>query len=361
MSCAQENPDATNTYTELAYSKNLVILADHPDVLMGSISGLSVDEQGHIYIADDQLQQIHKFSSDGDFLTSYGREGKGPGEFENLNPRIKTQSGRLYVLQNRIREVDVFDTKSDKHVTTISLENIKVDNKSIGTPHDLFTADNGNLIISFVDPYYFRPEDEEEQKFITLAEIDLSGNFINKNLLQFPTPFPTDNRLVYMEDGSIFVYRVDIYPELLVRSNNDRLIAVKSDSLKFTEYGQDGMVIDQINESHTPIPFSNADLDTLSNRQGDKLKAAVNNAGKPDHWPAFSEFTVDQDGRYWIKQHDPWSDTQPWLIIDRSGDTKWTVNLPSDIKLYPGVGGNAYAIHESPDGLASVYRYIFEF
>jgi hypothetical protein len=87
----------------------------------------------------------------------------------------------------------------------------------------------------------------------------------------------------------------------------------------------------------------------------------VNTAGKPKFWPAFEEFILDIDGLYWIKQHDPWSETQPWLIIDKSSDAKWTVNLPSDIKLYPGVGGNAYAIHESPNGLASVYRYTFEF
>ncbi len=361
MSCSEEQTDATNTYTELTYDKQLVISGDDPDVLIGSISGLTVDDQGHLYIADSQLQQIHKFSSEGEFLTSLGREGKGPGEFENFNPNIKTRSDRLYVLQDRAREIDVFETDSDQYISTLSIENIKIDDKPIGTPADFFPTDNGNILISFVDPYFFKPKDDEEQKFITVAEIDPSGAFVNKNLLQFPTPFPTDNRLVYMEDGSISVFRVDIYPELLLHIEHDKVISVKSDSLKFTEFDTNGSYTTQVTENYTPIPFTNADLDTLSNRYGNKLEAAIQNAGEPSNWPALAKFTVDQDGRYWIRQHNPWSDQQPWLIIDTNTQNKWTVNLPADIKLYPGVGGNAYAIHESPNGLASVYEYTFEF
>ncbi|MDZ7808434.1 MAG: 6-bladed beta-propeller [Gracilimonas sp.] len=358
-SCNSKKQVETNPLKELSFSKELLLDADNPEILIGAFSGMTVDDQGLIYIADTKLQQIHKFSSEGNYLASIGREGKGPGEFDGLNPAIKIHSNRLFVLQNNAREIDVFDTGTNKHLQTITIENVKIDNKPIGTPRNIFPSDNGNVIVTFVDPYFFKPEDGDTQKLITLSEIDLKGEFINEKLLQVPTPFPTNNRLVYMEDNSINIFTADMYPDLKISSNTEKIVIAKSDSLQFTEYDLAGSKISEVKAQNSLIPFTDSDLDSLSSKRGDKIIKAVNNTGKPDFWPAFEEFIIDTDGRYWIKQHNPWSDTQPWLIIDKSSDAKWTVNLPSDIKLYPGVGGNAYAIQESPSGLASVYRYTF--
>lgn len=361
VSCHSKKQGDENLLKELTFSKELLVDADNPEILIGAFSGMAVDDQNHIYIADTKLQQIHKFSSEGNYLASIGREGKGPGEFDRLNPSIKVQNNQLFVLQNNSREIDVFDAQTNTYIATVSIENIKIDNKPIGTPRNIFPSENGTVIVSFVDPYFFKPEDGDAQKFITLSEVDLNGGFINEKLLQFSTPYPTNNRLVYMEDNSINIFTADMYPDMKIISNKGKIVIAKSDSLQFTEYDFDGSMISKVSAQNSLVPFTESDLDSLSNKRGNKIIKAVNNAGKPNFWPAFEEFVVDSDGRYWIKQHNPWSDIQPWLIIDSSSDAKWTVNLPSDIKLYPGVGGNAYAIHESPNGLASVYRYTFEF
>lgn len=361
ISCNSKKQDDTNSLKELSFSKELLVDADLPDILIGDFSGMAVDDEDQIYIADTRLQQIHKFSPEGNYLVSIGREGKGPGEFDGLNPAIKVHENRLFVLQNNAREIDVFDAQTNNFISTISIESIKINNKPIGTPRNIFPSENGNVLVSFVDPYFFKPEEGEAQKFVTLSEVDLNGGFTNEKLLQIPTLFPTNNRLVYMEDNSINIFTADMYPDLKISSNEEMIVIAKSDSLHFSEYDLAGSRISDFKDQTSLIPFTNVDLDSLSNSRGDKIIKAINSTGKPSNWPAFEEFTVDQDGRYWIKQHEPWSDTQPWLIIDKSSDAKWTVNLPSDIKLYPGVRGNAYAIHESPNGLASVYRYTFEF
>ena len=361
ISCNSKKQTETPSLKELSFNKELLFDADNPEILIGAFSGMAVDDQDHIYIADTKLQEIHKFSPEGNYLASIGREGKGPGEFDGLNPAIKIHSNRLFVLQNNAREIDVFDTQSNQYINTINIDNIKINENPIGSPRNIFPQGNENIIVSFVDPYFFKPKDDEAQKFVTLSEVDLKGEFISEKLLQFPTPFPTNNRLVFMEDNSINIFTADMYPDLKINSITGKIVIAKSDSLQFTEYDLTGSKISNFNTQNSLIPITDTDLDSLSSKRGDKIVKAINSTGKPSHWPAFEESIIDTDGRYWIKQHDPWSVTQPWLIIDRSRDTKWTVNLPSDIKLYPGVGGNAYAIHESPDGLASVYRYIFEF
>lgn len=54
------------------------------EATFGSISGLAVDAQGRIFIADGQDQQVRVFSPTGRFLARIGRSGSGPLEFKRL-------------------------------------------------------------------------------------------------------------------------------------------------------------------------------------------------------------------------------------------------------------------------------------
>ncbi len=359
--CSADKTEQDNSLKELSYSKELVFDANHPDILIGSFSGLATDEKNHIYLADRKLNQIHKFSPDGEFLTSIGREGKGPGEFEALNGAIKVQGNKLYAFQGHTQKVDVFDTESNEHIRTISIEKTKVDGQPIGTPQGIFPLESGNIMVHFVDPYFFAPKKGEDQKMITVSEINPDGDFVNKKVMQFPTPFPSGKKLIYMEESSISVFSVEMYPDVMMTRKGNNVVVADSDSLLFTEYDHTGAIMTELKGSASRVPFTSTDLDTLSNRMGKKVRTAVNSVGAPGHWPAFDEFSVTTDGRYWIKQYKPWSDTQPWQIVNESGKAAYTVDLPADIKLYPTADGKAYAIHESENGLASVYLYTFEF
>lgn len=48
------------------------------DVLIGNPSQLEADHSGRVYIGDSQQKSIHVFQPDGNYLSSFGREGQGP-------------------------------------------------------------------------------------------------------------------------------------------------------------------------------------------------------------------------------------------------------------------------------------------
>lgn len=70
------------------------------DLRFGDISGVNVDGDGRIYVADKQAQQILVFEPDGALARVIGRPGQGPGEFgSNL--------GGVFVLGEHIVVPDV--------------------------------------------------------------------------------------------------------------------------------------------------------------------------------------------------------------------------------------------------------------
>jgi len=54
--------------------------------------------QKAVYVADNGNHRIQKFTSQGEFITKWGREGSGDGEFEGIEGRIAIDSqGNVYV------------------------------------------------------------------------------------------------------------------------------------------------------------------------------------------------------------------------------------------------------------------------
>jgi tripartite motif-containing protein 71 len=60
--------------------------------------GLDVDSAGNIYVTDAELLNIQKFTSDGQFIASWGNvEGTGPSEFSWLESVDVDSAGNVYV------------------------------------------------------------------------------------------------------------------------------------------------------------------------------------------------------------------------------------------------------------------------
>ena len=69
---------------------------DDPNAQFTQVTAVATDEDGRIYVADGRDPRVQVFTSEGEFLTTLGRGGQGPGEF--LSPTTLTVSGaRVFV------------------------------------------------------------------------------------------------------------------------------------------------------------------------------------------------------------------------------------------------------------------------
>ena len=67
-----------------------------------TVTGVTVDQKGNVFVADFYNHRIQKFAADGTFLASFGAKGSGPGQFSHA-PCCR-RGGRRHRLRGRFRQ-----------------------------------------------------------------------------------------------------------------------------------------------------------------------------------------------------------------------------------------------------------------
>jgi len=72
---------------------------DDEEIFFGTIAEFLHDADNNIYLLDGQLSEIHVFNPHGDLLRTIGRQGEGPGEFQNGADMYWGPRGQIGVVQ----------------------------------------------------------------------------------------------------------------------------------------------------------------------------------------------------------------------------------------------------------------------
>ncbi len=69
------------------------------EVFFGTIAEFLHDDEGNLYLLDGQLSEIQVFDPSGELLRTIGRQGEGPGEFQNGADMFWGPQGQIGVVQ----------------------------------------------------------------------------------------------------------------------------------------------------------------------------------------------------------------------------------------------------------------------
>ena len=157
-------------------------------------SDIVLDDAGNIYILDAGNCRIQKFSTEGKYIDTFGREGQGPGEFNSPTSLDIDADGDLVVADRRSRKIQIFSTEGSLR-KTITL-----------TKHSLsevYALNSGLLAIKGTVGYDFEGKDDEPlPKLIRL--LDSEGNIER----EFGEMFDYKHRLLNHR-GNVFHFFVD--------------------------------------------------------------------------------------------------------------------------------------------------------
>lgn len=75
-----------------------------PEYQFGQIAGIDVDSRGRIYVMDQQASEVRVFDPDGEYITSMGQRGAGPGELSQAAGPVFVTPGDTVVVPDMLQQ-----------------------------------------------------------------------------------------------------------------------------------------------------------------------------------------------------------------------------------------------------------------
>lgn len=157
-------------------------------------SDIVMDDAGNIYILDAGNCRVQKFSPEGNYIDTFGREGQGPGEFNSPTSLDIDAEGNLIVSDPRGRKIQIFSTEGSLR-KTMTLKKHPLS--------EAYVLNSGLLAMKGTVGYTFEGKDDEPlPKLIRL--IDEEGKIER----EFGEMFNYKHRLLNQK-GNVFHFFVD--------------------------------------------------------------------------------------------------------------------------------------------------------
>ena len=107
---------------KLLEEASIGIAAGADEHMFGAVNALYLTED-RVYVVDSQVPAVRAYDYEGVFIRTYGGEGQGPGEYTRPDTVAADASGRVYVLDTRLRRINVY-APSGEPVDTWPLETL---------------------------------------------------------------------------------------------------------------------------------------------------------------------------------------------------------------------------------------------
>ncbi len=306
---------------------------------------LETDENGNIYVLDVMAASIKKYTADGKFIKSFGRNGSGPGEMRFPNS--------LYLYKDTI----IVSSGMDQKLIKFDKDGNFIANGTTPGGQPQFLVKAGEE--SFVG--YFQSFERKDNKFTLSFDIKLvdgklkekkvlhpystsfeMGGQTNMNVLDMITPYTAGNKEIFVAENSEDRYKINAFdfngkPLYTVEKNYRKLPLTKDEAAAFDS---------------TMRRASNGNGQTPLNAA---YKKAINN------------MHVDKEGRLWVMaSRDRSKGVKNEFLVDLFKDGVYlnTVTLPGikqndylDLDNLLFFKGNRIYLMNMSDLVIKVYEY----
>lgn len=359
---------------------------DDPDYGFSRVYSLDVGEDGNVFVLESLVPEIRVYSPEGTLLRRIGKRGEGPGEFQG-GPSFGVLGDTLWTVDRGLNRITIFDLGGDV-LSTGTIDQVMVPlpssfatvrpwamrpdgmfisavsgvrssrrdpptgvtaTDSIPTPFLLYDA-TGSVTdtIGWAErppPRFWRPPSEYRME---MRSIEIAGR------QQF-VPGPPSGLPWWLN-------QLDGY--LLVETPLAE--APGEGVLTLTRIGLVGDTVFSRDLFYDPIPYSDADLDSIAARgargeAGGMLPFFTPGASPPDNWKAianrlraemdFPEFQMPieypfgaRDGSVWLRWQDADSPEARWVLFDPQGRPRGVLTLPLDYRILWSQGDIFWAV-----------------
>lgn len=306
------------------------------EVIIGNSREVAVDEQDRVFIKDNGLVTIHVFDPDGTYLTSLGREGKGPGEFSSgsTHTPILIDSDMLYVMDGSLDiayRAQVFNTNDLSFQYTIKLlaENQREYALLKGyIPKKLYPLSGDTLLVAYYPSHpVLRKNLRTNPIYYTLQ--NLKGEILTEPIFKQKNV----RYLSYLvKDVEIPYDAMHAFPffakPLFAVSKDGNLFSSDGNNFEVKIHDKTGNQIGAFQHPFNNLPL---DMDSLIEHyeetnymsgygEGVAVKMIKEAEDLPKTWPALKSMFFDDENRLWVSTIINDQEAYEWWVLKSTGE-----------------------------------------
>jgi hypothetical protein len=258
-------------------------------------AGVDVDSKGNIYLFQQPKGDNHfvfKFDSDGNYVTSFGQKGQGPGEFQYAWYMRVTSLEEIAITAINERKLIIFDNNGEfKEAIALNQGIIEA-----------FPLENGYYLIkkmplSFQNKYLDYPLYLSDSNLVEIKELDKfsSQNDYLVDTIEYPNP------------------------SLFQRVINEKIyIGNPRKGYEIFVYNLEGDLLKKISKEYEPVEISGEERAEIRSI----IKKGIENPNTPlygkeynilKYWPPFQYLFTDDDGQLFVMTYEEGEDSGHYL------------------------------------------------
>jgi hypothetical protein len=307
---------------------------------LDGVSGVARLSDGRIVVADGGSRQLRFFSAEGRHLASAGRDGGGPGEFQQLSWVGVSAGDSVLAWDAEGARLSVFDS-TGRFVRAFKPAGLHMHPGVEG-----FLGAGALLMTPGWDPMTVLRDEGEYRETAVWMRAPLDGG-APRELSRRP-----GQERFFGKDGEMFTSEPVVFGRgVFVAGATDGFYAGDSDRYEVEHHGPDGALRRLIRRAHVPRPVTGADVEAYFAARGG-MKVSGMPAAERARWeaaqrarrdrlprratlPAFAQLLVDGKGNLWVRDPQPRrEEAHAWSVFDPEGRWLGTVRTPAgfDVK-----------------------------
>lgn len=368
-----ENVTIHSSEEEPEYDIELIrelAIVDNKQVYFGTPQFVEADDSGRLFIANGLATGIPKvriFDSDGYYLGSLGRSGRGPGEFLSVN-NLMFHSGALYVFDGRLLLVHTFSLETLEYEDTIYLHPQNRDDfdemKVVSNIYPLKVQGDGTFLVRYTEfpsvgaMSSMGTDASSEEGYRWYFNLSADGSRLTNLIFEeeytsimpgfnsAPEPFENAPLFAHSEDGKFYTAWSK---DFLIRAYD-----AEGNYLRafYHPFEKRPLTRDEARE----IVVENAVNASDEREEREKL----NQVTLPETWPVLHSMEVDDENLLWISTIVDSDEIYRWWIVDSRGALLARFDWPRDREIMEIKNGYMYARETDESGVASVVKYRIE-
>lgn len=341
---------------------------DETVTLYSWLESIEVDDSGRVFIADNSATKIHVFDGEGNYRTSLGGKGSGPGEYLGITD-TEIVSNNLHVFDFMGFRTTVYSLDSLQVLTSEAVKppvnQDEIDEISGWLRWRLLLRSDGTYLAGFRkqrpdarvgSPGYNLNKDRPKKYYLMNKESKIISDEIfevrksrerlvaqvgDRHLSNFrPLPFLGRTVVTISDDNHIYT-----------TWTNDFLIKV---------YGPDGNYLRAIYYQIKKKPLIREELLSLVDKE-DRNRELIEHAELPKTWPAIHSMIADDKNRLWVSGNVAEDGMNEWRVLQNTGELIARFQWPDNRSIKAVKDGYAYAcVTKEKTGQQTIVKYRIE-